>query len=66
METVKNISANSDSDVLIASEYQISLLQLVQIEQELSDKLGIRIDLITKDSPESSRLFWYSLKKTWL
>ncbi len=40
METVKNMSSNSDPDVLIEFEYQISLLQLVQIGQELSDKLG--------------------------
>jgi predicted nucleotidyltransferase len=40
METVKKMSSNSDPDVLITSEYQISLLQLVQIQQELSDKLG--------------------------
>jgi predicted nucleotidyltransferase len=40
METVKNMSSKSDLDVLIEFEYQISLLQLVQIQQELSDKLG--------------------------
>jgi predicted nucleotidyltransferase len=40
METVKNMSIYSDLDVLIEFEYQISLLQLVQIQQELSDKLG--------------------------
>jgi len=46
----------SDLDVLIAFEYQISLLKLVQIEQELSDKLGIRIDLVTENSLKNSRL----------
>jgi predicted nucleotidyltransferase len=53
------MSSKSDLDVLIEFEYQISLLQLVQIEQELSDKLGIRIDLITKNSLENSRLKAY-------
>jgi hypothetical protein len=49
----------SDLDVLIAFEYQISLLKLVQIEQELSDKLGIRIDLVTENSLKNSRLKAY-------
>ncbi len=41
---------NSDLDILVQFKERIGLLTLVQIEQELSDKLGIRVDLITEGS----------------
>ncbi|MCS7036721.1 MAG: nucleotidyltransferase family protein [Saprospiraceae bacterium] len=41
---------NSDLDILVQFKERIGLLQLVQIEQELSDKLGIRVDLVTEGS----------------
>lgn len=49
----------SDLDVLIKFKDRISLLKLVQIEQELSDKLGIPIDLVTENSLKNPRLKQY-------
>ncbi|MEY4135843.1 MAG: hypothetical protein RL386_2193 [Bacteroidota bacterium] len=46
----------SDLDILIKFKDRISLLKLVQIEQELSDKLGIPIDLVTENSLKNPRL----------
>ena len=40
--------ANSDLDLLVKFKNSISLLQLIKIENELSDKTGIKIDLVTE------------------
>lgn len=52
----------SDLDVLIAFKDRISLLKLVQIEQELSDQLGIPVDLVTENSLKNPRLRQYISK----
>ncbi len=49
----------SDLDILIKFKDRISLLKLVQIEQELSDKLEIPIDLVTENSLKNPRLRKY-------
>lgn len=49
----------SDLDILVKFKERISLLQLVQIEQELTDKLGISIDLVTENSLKNPRLKMY-------
>ncbi|MCB9081693.1 MAG: nucleotidyltransferase family protein [Lewinellaceae bacterium] len=49
----------SDLDVLIKFKDRVSLLKLVQIEQELSDKLGIPIDLVTENSIKNPLLKKY-------
>lgn len=49
----------SDLDVLIKFQEVIGLLELVQIEQELSDKLGIKVDLVTEGSLKNPRLRKY-------
>ncbi|GHN00899.1 hypothetical protein WSM22_23880 [Cytophagales bacterium WSM2-2] len=43
---------NSDLDILVSLDYNqhISLLKLVSVEQDLSEALGINIDLITEKS----------------
>jgi uncharacterized protein len=46
----------SDLDILISFRDRISLMKLVQIELELSDKLGIKIDLVTVNSIKNPRL----------
>lgn len=46
----------SDLDILIKFKDKIGLLKLVQIEQELSDELGIPIDLVTENSLKNERL----------
>lgn len=52
----------SDLDILIKFKGRISLLKLVQIEQELTDKLGIPIDLVTENSLKNPRLKKYIQK----
>jgi hypothetical protein len=47
---------NSDLDILIAFKSHISLLRLIQIEQALSDSLGIPIDLVTENALKNPRL----------
>lgn len=49
----------SDLDILIKFKGRVSLLKLVQIEQELSEKLGIQIDLVTENSLKNPRLKKY-------
>jgi predicted nucleotidyltransferase len=46
----------SDLDILIRFKNGISLLKLVQIQQELSDQLGISVDLVTENSLKNLRL----------
>ncbi len=40
----------SDLDVIVEFENRKSLLELVGIEQELEDALGIKVDLLTRAS----------------
>ena len=42
--------AGSDLDVIVEFEERKSLLELVGIEQELEDHLGIKVDLLTEAS----------------
>ena len=49
----------SDLDILIQFQEAIGLLELVQIEQELSDKLGVKVDLVTEGSLKNPRLKKY-------
>jgi predicted nucleotidyltransferase len=52
----------SDLDILIQFKDRMSLLTLVQIEQGLSDELGIPIDLVTENSLKNPRLKLYIYK----
>ena len=38
---------NSDIDILIDFDMKVDLLELIGLEQELSEELGIKVDLIT-------------------
>lgn len=40
----------SDLDIIVEFSERKSLLDIVGIEQELSDKLGIKVDLLTEKS----------------
>jgi predicted nucleotidyltransferase len=46
----------SDIDILVRFHGSYSLLQLLRIENELSDKLGIKVDLVTEGSIKSNRI----------
>jgi uncharacterized protein len=45
-------SNQSDLDILISLDYskRISLLDLIGVEQDISDELGIKVDLVTEKS----------------
>lgn len=43
-------SPSSDIDLLVEFSEEKSLMQFVNIEQNLSDYLGIKVDLLTKSS----------------
>lgn len=47
---------NSDMDILIEFKNSPSLLTLIRIENELSDILGIKVDLVTKGAIKNTRI----------
>ena len=49
-------SVDSDIDILVRFNDSYSLMQLVRIENELSDKLGIKVDLVTEGSLKNERV----------
>jgi predicted nucleotidyltransferase len=46
----------SDIDILVQFHDTYSLLQLITIENELSDKLGIKVDLVTEGSLKNNHV----------
>ena len=42
--------SDSDLNVLVAFEQPVTLFDLVRLENELTDELGVEVDLVTKDS----------------
>ncbi|MCF6332926.1 MAG: nucleotidyltransferase domain-containing protein [Draconibacterium sp.] len=46
----------SDIDILIKFQKSLSLLQLIRIENQLSEKLGIKVDLVTEGSLKNKRV----------
>jgi hypothetical protein len=49
-------NSNSDIDLLVKFKDSPSLLQLIKIENDLSKKLGFKVDLITEGSIKNSRI----------
>jgi uncharacterized protein len=47
---------NSDLDIFIRFSTSPSLFQLIRIENELSDKLNIKVDLVTEGSIRNERI----------
>ena len=45
---------NSDLDILIDVDSKLNLLELIGLEQELSEMLGIKVDLVTLRSVHPS------------
>jgi predicted nucleotidyltransferase len=43
-------NSNSDIDILVKFNKTPSLLKLIRIENELSKRLGCKVDLVTEDS----------------
>jgi len=52
----KETSKTSDIDILVRFQNSYSLLQLIKMENELSDKLGIKVDLVTMGSLQNKRV----------
>ena len=50
---------DSDLDVLINLREHIGLLRLVQLQQELSDRLGLQVDLVTEGAIKNPLLKSY-------
>jgi len=50
---------NSDIDILVKFKHTKSLLELVRIENELSEKLGIKVDLVTDGAIQNKKLKEY-------
>ena len=46
----------SDIDILVRFRKAISLFQLIYIENNLSDKLGIKVDLVTEGAIKNKRI----------
>lgn len=42
--------AGSDLDVLVAFDEPVTLFDLVRLENELTDRLGVDVDLVTRES----------------
>jgi uncharacterized protein len=49
----------SDLDILIRLKGRISLLKLVMLEQQLSETLGMPVDLVTEQGIRNQRLLDY-------
>ena len=47
---------NSDIDILVKFKVAPSLLSLIKLENELSDLLGIKVDLITTGAIKNKRV----------
>ncbi len=47
---------DSDLDILINLETAISLFQLVRIERELSELLGVKVDLVSEGAIKNQKL----------
>lgn len=47
---------DSDIDILVKFNKGITLLQLIRLENELSEKLGIKVDLVTEGALTNSKL----------
>ena len=47
---------NSDIDILVKFKKSITLMQLIRLENELTEKLGIKVDLVTEGALTNAKL----------
>ena len=47
---------NSDLDILVRFKEALSFLQLIKLENELSEKIGIKVDLVTEGAVKNQRI----------
>jgi predicted nucleotidyltransferase len=53
----------SDLDILVKFKNGITLLQLIKLENDLSEKLGIKVDLVTEGALTNKKLRKYIQKE---
>jgi predicted nucleotidyltransferase len=58
----KENTPESDLDILVKFKNGITLLQLINLENELSEKLGIKVDLVTEGAVKNKKLKKYIQK----
>jgi uncharacterized protein len=49
-------NSNSDIDILVKFNKEITLIQLIRLENQLSDKLNIKVDLVTDGALTNTKL----------
>lgn len=50
-------TTESDMDILVSFPEAISLLTLIRMENELTEKLGIKVDLVTEGAIKNKRIY---------
>jgi predicted nucleotidyltransferase len=50
------MTRGSDIDILVSFKDPVSLIQLIRIENSISDRIGIKVDLITENSISNEKL----------
>lgn len=58
----KENKPKSDLDILVKFKNGITLLQLIKLENDLSEKLGIKVDLVTEGAITNKKLKKYIQK----
>ena len=48
--------ADSDLDILVSFKFPLSLIELIRLENNISEKIGRKVDLITENSVHNSKL----------
>lgn len=49
-------TVNSDIDIFVKFKNALSLLQLIAIENEISEKIGIKVDLVTEGAITNEKM----------
>ena len=58
----KENKPESDLDILVKFKNGITLLQLIKLENDLSEKLGVKVDLVTEGAITNKKLRKYIQK----
>jgi uncharacterized protein len=50
------MTPDSDIDILVSFKNPVSLIQLIRIENSISEQIGIKVDLVTENSVRNEKL----------
>jgi len=53
---------DSDIDILVSFKHPLSLIELIRIENKLSESIGVKVDLITENSIRNNKLREHIIK----